>query len=353
MAELSLADFDYELPPAAIAQAPPAARDGGRLLVIERASGALHHAGVADLPDWLRPGDLLVRNSTRVVPARLRGRKATGGAAQALLLGPAGEAGRFRALVRARGRLRPGQKFCFERAGESCDAELVELDEQGCALLAFEPGRDPYACGETPLPPYIRRAPEAHDALRYQTLFARVPGSVAAPTAGLHLSERGLAQLAARGVECADVVLHVGPGTFRPLREADLRRGRLHPEPFELPAATAERVAAARARGGRVVALGTTSARVLEACARADGGVEARAGETDLFLRPGARFRAVDALVTNFHLPRSSLLLLVAAFAGQPPGEASGGRALVLRAYREALAAGYRFYSYGDATLLL
>jgi len=211
--------------------------------------------------------------------------------------------------------------------------------------LRLPPDASPYAVGETPLPPYIRReAPHPADAERYQTVFARVPGSVAAPTAGLHLSRALLAELARAGVERAEVVLHVGPGTFRPLRPEDLARGRLHAEPFELPAEAAERVAATRERGGRVVAVGTTAARVLEARATPDGRVRAGRGETDLFLRPGRPFRAVDALLTNFHLPRSSLLLLVAAF---------GGRERVLDAYAEAVRRGYRFYSYGDAMLLV
>jgi S-adenosylmethionine:tRNA ribosyltransferase-isomerase len=227
----------------------------------------------------------------------------------------------------------------------SRDAELVERSEDGTAVLAFAPGTDPYAVGEIPLPPYIRRGvAEPDDAERYQTTFAEEPGSVAAPTAGLHLSERLLPELAASGVERADVTLHVGPGTFRPVRAEDVAQRRLHAETFTLGLETAAKIAAARARGGRVVAVGTTSARVLESCADAAGGVTPRRGETELFLAPGDRFRVVDALLTNFHLPRSSLLLLVAAFAG---------RAAVLDAYTEAVRNGYRFYSYGDAMLIL
>ncbi len=342
---MNLADYDYELPPAQIAQHPTAERDGARLLVLERASGALHHAAVRGLAQWLRPGDLLVRNATRVLPARLRGHKATGGAAEALLLAPAGAPGRYRALLRSGGHPRIGRKLRFAREAVVREAEIAELGREGEVVLAFAPGEDPYAAGETPLPPYIRReAVEPGDAERYQTVFARVPGSVAAPTAGLHLSERLLAELAAHGVEAAEVVLHVGPGTFRPLREADLARGRLHAESYALPEATARAVAQARARGGRIVAVGTTAARVLETRAREDGSVAAGAGETELLLAPGAHFRAVDALLTNFHLPRSSLLLLVAAFAG---------RERILAAYAEAVRQGYRFYSYGDAMLLV
>jgi S-adenosylmethionine:tRNA ribosyltransferase-isomerase len=346
MNQLDLRDFDYELPSGRIAQEPAPERDAARLLVLERGSGRLAHRRVRDLPGELAPGDLLVVNETRVLPARLRGRKETGGAAQALLLGPAAEGGaRFRALVRARGRLRVGQKLFFASGERELGAELVALGPEGEAVLAFAPGSDPYALGEAPLPPYIRRdAPRAEDALRYQTVFARVPGSVAAPTAGLHLSRRLLGELEARGIERAALVLHVGPGSFRPLRERDLCRGRLPAERFEVPEETAERVARARARGGRVVAVGTTTARALETCAAPGGTLRAARGETDLFLRPGSPLRAVDALLTNFHLPRSSLLLLVAAFAG---------RERVLAAYAEALRSGYRFTSYGDAMLIL
>ena len=339
--------FDYALPPERIAQEPAPERDGARLLALERASGRIGHHGVRDLPALLRTGDLLVVNATRVLPARLRGAKtSTGGAVEALLLGPATGPGQHRALLKCSGRLRPGRKL---RLG-GLDAEVLSVGEGGEALLSFPPGADPYAAGEAPLPPYIRRpAPRAEDAERYQTVYARSPGSVAAPTAGLHLSRRLLGELARAGVEYAEVVLHVGPGTFRPLRAEDLAEGTLHPEGFELPEATAAAVARARERGGRVVAVGTTATRVLEERARAGRRVEAGRGETRLFLRPEPGsdaprpFAVVDVLLTNFHLPRSSLLLLVAAFAG---------RRCILDAYAEALRAGYRFYSYGDAMLI-
>jgi S-adenosylmethionine:tRNA ribosyltransferase-isomerase len=344
--DIDLDDFDYALPADRVAQHPASERDAARLLVLDRATGARHHGRIRELAAWLRPGDLLVVNATRVLPARLRGRKVSGGAAEALLLGPrAGGAGQFRALVKTGGRLRPGLKFTFGPAGVALDAELLEVASDGEVVLAFAPGADPYAVGETPLPPYIRRdAPQAADAERYQTTYARAPGSVAAPTAGLHLSERLLAELADAGVERAEVVLHVGPGTFRPMRDEDLARRRLHAEGIELIEETAAQIARTRERGGRVVAVGTTSARVLEACATEEGRVRPLRGETDLFLAPGCRFRVVDALLTNFHLPRSSLLLLVAAFAG---------REAALDSYAEAVRAGYRFYSYGDAMLVL
>jgi len=337
-----LSHFDFALTPERIAQHPPAQRDGSRLLHLDRKTGRVEHSAVRALPTLLRAGDLLVTNATRVLTARLRGHKGSGGVAEALLLGPGDNPGRYRALIRHRGRLRAGGKYRF--GSPALDAELLSVDADGIGVLGFEAGVDPFAAGEMPLPPYIRRdAPSKADETRYQTTFARVPGSIAAPTAGLHLSERLLADLARRGIERAEVVLHVGLGTFRPLRERDLIRHRLHPEPFELPETTAAAIAGTRARGGRVVAVGTTVARVLETRATDDRGVRAGAGTTDLFLTPGDRFRAVDALLTNFHLPRSSLLLLVAAFAG---------RDNVLAAYAEALREGYRFYSYGDAMLI-
>ncbi len=338
--ELDLAAFDYPLPPERIAQHPAPEREAARLLILHRRDGSRAHARVAELPGWLRPGDLLVVNATRVLPARLRGRKTSGGRVEALILGAhVTGGGRWRALVR--GRVRVGAKLRFG----PLDAEVAALAAEGEAVLAFAPEASPYAVGETPLPPYVRRAaPHPADAERYQTVFARVPGAVAAPTAGLHLGATLLARLEAAGVERAEVVLHVGPGSFRPLRPEDLAAGRLFPERYELPAATADAVARTRTRGGRVVAVGTTTTRVLETCAGPDGLLRAGAGETELFLRPGAAFRVVDGLLTNFHLPRSSLLLLVAAFAGRKP---------VLAAYAEAVRRGYRFYSYGDAMLIL
>ncbi len=338
--------YDFALPPERIAQEPPPRRDAARLLVLDRDTGERAHGRVGELRRWLAPGDLLVVNATRVLPARLRGRKASGGSAEALLLG-AGASGARRALVRCGGRLRAGLKLIL--GDPPLEAEITAVLEDGEVLLRFSGSVDPYASGETPLPPYIRReTPRAEDADRYQTVFAREPGSVAAPTAGLHLDEAILRALAERGVERAEVILHVGPGTFRPLRPEDLASGTLHAEPFTLPEATAAAIDRTRARGGRVVAVGTTTTRVLEHCARGERRVEAGRGETRLFLRPGPDgaalpFGVVDALLTNFHLPRSSLLLLVAAFAGRQP---------VLDAYAEAIRTGYRFYSYGDAMLV-
>jgi len=341
-----LGPIDYELPPERIAQSPAEPRDAARLLVLERATGIIHHGHVRDLPDWLVSGDLLVRNTTRVLAARLRGRKVTGGAAEALLLGPAEEPGAHRALLRAGGRHRSGMKLRFEGGGLALDAEVTEVESSdGTVTLSFSAGMDPYALGETPLPPYIRReSAHVEDAARYQTVYARQPGSVAAPTAGLHFTQGLLRRLRAGGVATADVVLHVGLGTFQPLREEDLARGRLHEEWCELTSGCAEAVRAARARGGRIVAVGTTTTRVLESRVEPDGSLRTGAEPTDLLLGPGSEFCATDALLTNFHLPRSSLLLLVAGFAG---------RDRMLAAYAEAIEHGYRFYSYGDAMLIV
>ena len=341
---IDLDAYDFALPPEQIAQEPLPERDGARLLHLDRATGARAHYAIRDLPARLAPGDLLVVNATRVLPARLRGERSTGGAAEALVLGPGSAPNRYRALVRTRGRQRTGMKFRFVGNGEALDAELVSLAGDGEVELAFAEGASPYAAGETPLPPYIRRsAARGEDQERYQTVFARESGSVAAPTAGLHLSHALLAALAARGILREEVVLHVGRGTFAPLGEDALRARRLHAERYALPEATADAIRAARARGSRVVAVGTTTARVLESSADDRGNVVPGAGTTELFLAPGDRFRAIDALLTNFHLPRSSLLLLVAAFAGRAP---------VLAAYAEAIERGYRFYSYGDAMLV-
>ena len=338
---LSLDDFDYTLPPSCIAQAPAAEREAARLFVLDRSTGARSHLRIGDLPRLLRAGDLLVVNATRVLPARLRGEKASGGRVEALLLGPTETPGQWRALLRCRGRQRVGLALRFGSGDDAFAAEIAAIGGDGEVVLAMAPDVSPYRVGEAPLPPYIRRAAaRSADLDRYQTVFARVPGAVAAPTAGLHLSEALLHAIEAAGVARAEVVLHVGPGTFRPLRETDLAADRLHSESYELPEATAAAVARARARGGRVVAVGTTTTRVLESCATADRGVRAGCGETDILLRPGSVFQVVDVLLTNFHLPRSSLLLLVAGFAG---------RETVLDAYAEAVKVGYRFYSYGDA----
>jgi S-adenosylmethionine:tRNA ribosyltransferase-isomerase len=346
---MDLSLFDYELPPEAIAQEPLAERDASRLLRLDRATGDVRHHVFRDLPELLSPGDLLVVNRSRVFPARLQGRRAGGGAAEVLLLRPeSGSPTLWEALVRPGRRLRAGDLVEVDPA-LALRVESGPLGPDGRRRVRLlSPETDVAALldrlGHTPLPPYIRRPDRSSDRERYQTVYARERGSVAAPTAGLHFTEALLGRLEARGVARAEVLLHVGPGTFRPLRSEDVARGRLAPEPFAVPAEAVSAIAATRARGGRVVAVGTTTVRALESLAREGLPPAGGAGETGLLIAPGFRFRAVDGLITNFHLPRSSLLLLVAAFAG---------RERVLAAYGEALRAGYRFYSYGDAMLIL
>jgi S-adenosylmethionine:tRNA ribosyltransferase-isomerase len=331
---VNASDLDYELPERLIAQEPAGARAASRLLHLPR-SGAPIHRRFTDFPRLLRAGDLLVLNETKVIPARLHLRRATGGAVEALLVRADG--GRWTALLKPANRLHAGEVLS---AAHGAVARLVEMRTGGEGLLEFEgvePADVPERLGVVPLPPYVRRPPRAEDRERYQTVFARVPGAVAAPTAGLHFDEAMLAALQAAGVTVARLVLHVGPGTFRPLPEGSLEGHRLDPERFEVPEPTRRLVAETRARGARVIAVGTTTVRALESLELG------RDHETDLFIRPPFEFRAVDCLLTNFHLPRSSLLCLVAAFCGAER---------ILAAYREAVRLEYRFYSYGDATFL-
>ncbi len=347
--------FDFELPQAAIAQQPAEPRDAARMLVVDRASGTWTHACVAELPSLLDPGDLLLVNDTRVIPARLHGRKESGGRVELFLLerlaldGPNRE--RWRALVSASRAPREGAQvllpdgFVAALVRGPAEGGVAELEIHGPAPVAELLG----AHGQPPLPPYIRREVEdarlANDRERYQTVFAREAGAVAAPTAGLHFTPELLARLAEAGIERQALTLHVGEGTFRTPSAERLADISLHPERFELPEETAESIARLRAREGRLVAVGTTVTRTLESRPGRAARVPAPgAGETSLFIRPGHCFSYVDVLLTNFHLPRSTLLMLVAAFAG---------RELVLDAYAEAIREGYRFYSYGDAMLVL
>jgi S-adenosylmethionine:tRNA ribosyltransferase-isomerase len=320
-------------------------------MTLSRATGETGHLSFSSLPALLRRGDLLVVNDTKVLRGRLRSARATGGAVEVFLLSPlsrgeepGGE--RWEALARPSKRLKEGEEF---EIGGHLRVRLARriYDGRWEVLLRGVRAAVPEALervGEVPLPPYIRRTPgdpaAAEDALRYQTVFARHPGSVAAPTAGLHFDEDLLEQLSAAGVGIAPLTLSVGYGTFSPIRTAEVEEYEIHPEPYRMPAETAEAINGTRRAGGRVVAVGTTCVRTIETCAAPDGTVSPSEGTTRMFLRPGYRFRAVDALVTNFHLPRSSLLALVMAFAGVEP---------VRAAYREAIARGYRFYSYGDA----
>jgi S-adenosylmethionine:tRNA ribosyltransferase-isomerase len=341
-----LAPFTFELPADRIAQWPAEPRDAARLLVLDRRTGDLRDAQVRDLDGLLGAGDCLVVNDTRVVPARLLGRIAgTERGAEVLLLHPEGDG--WAALVRPARRCPVGTVLLL--ADGTVRAEVAAREGEGRARLRLDwPGPVETlleAHGLPPLPPYIRRyrKPGGEDWGRYQTVYAAHPGAVAAPTAGLHFTPELLARLAARGVELHRITLHVGPGTFRPVHAHRLADHRVEAERFEVSPATAAALTRARREGRRVVAVGTTTVRALESVARADGVVEAGAGWTALTIVPGYRFRAVDALLTNFHLPRSSLLLLTCAF---------GGRARVLAAYAHAVEAGYRFYSFGDAMLI-
>jgi len=343
--EHSIDGYDYPLPEERIAQQPLAERDASRLMVLERASGTLSHRLFRELPELLRPGDLVVTNRSRVFPARLLARRASGGAVEVLLVRPRTDE-LWEAMLRPARRLPPGSevevapgfRVRVEPGGSGAVRLVRLLTEEGAPAAAIE------RHGHVPLPPYIRRPDSVADRERYQTVFAREKGSVAAPTAGLHFTEGLLERLAARGVETASLLLHVGPGTFRPVEVQDVRQHRVAAERFTVPAETAAAVERARAERRRVVAVGTTVTRALESAAGGDGTVRAGESETSLVIVPGFRFRVVGALVTNFHLPRSSLLLLVAAFAG---------RERILSAYAQAVAQGYRFYSYGDAMLLV
>lgn len=347
---MRFADFDYHLPEEQIARQPAEPRDSARLCVLDRASSALVHASVRDLPRHLGAGDLLVANDTRVRPSRLVGRRKSGGKVELLLVDKGPTPASWRALAKPAAKLAPG--------------ELLELEEG--ALRAKVLGRDgretvvELACdgdleellerhGRMPLPPYILKSRGAEldpaaDRASYQTIFAKSRGAIAAPTAGLHFTPRLLEDLSESGIERASLTLHVGLGTFAAVECEHLDEHRMHAEDYVLGEECVAAASRARSRGSRVVALGTTSARVLESCARPDGTLVAGSGRTSIFLRPGSRFAACDALFTNFHLPRSTLLVLVSAFAG---------RERVLAAYEECAREGYRFYSYGDAMLIL
>lgn len=340
------ADFEYDLPEALIAQTPAERRDLSRLLVVDRACGELHHRTFGDFPDLLQPGDALVLNETRVFPARLRGRRAGGGEAEVLLLHPATDGeDHWVAMVRPGSKLRTGRTVSI---ADDFEVDIVDQLASGERIvrlrstLPLEEALQRY--GEVPLPPYVRRAPTDRDEERYQTVYARERGSVAAPTAGLHFTPELLERARERGVELIRLLLHVGPGTFRPVDVDDPTQHRLHSEWYRVDEAAAAAVNAVRERGGSIWAVGTTTVRTLESVADPEGQVHPEEGWTDIFIRPPYQFRAVDRLLTNFHLPRSTLLMLVSAF---------GGYDLVMRAYREAVAEGYRFYSYGDAMVVV
>jgi S-adenosylmethionine:tRNA ribosyltransferase-isomerase len=341
MPELTVADFDFDLPPELIAQHPAAERTASRLL---DASGAPPVDRVfRELPALLQPGDLLVFNNTRVIKARLYGAKSTGGNVEALVERVLPGTQEVWMHLRASKSPKPGSPVRF---ADAFDAEVLGRcgPDNGLFHLRFE--GDPFALleahGHVPLPPYIEHADSADDERRYQTVFAKEPGAVAAPTAALHFDEALLARLTERGVGQSHVTLHVGAGTFQPVRVDRLADHKMHSEWFEVPQATVDAIAACRARGGQVVAVGTTTLRALESAARG-GELQAGARETDIFITPGFEFRVVDRLVTNFHLPKSTLMMLVSALAGH---------AKVMALYRHAIAQRYRFFSYGDAMLL-
>lgn len=357
MSELLVSDFDYELPEELIAQQPPAERGASRMLAMDRATGALRDAMFADLPSFLRAGDLLVLNDSRVIPARLyahrtlrREKEKPTGQIEVMLTEPAGE-NQWRALVRPGRKVAIGEILVFPSASGAIElkAEVLERGAFGERLLQFEPVEDFLASldriGHIPLPPYIHRDDAAADRERYQTVYSQERGSVAAPTAGLHFTPEMLSSLAAAGVEIAHVTLHVGLGTFAPLRVERVDEARLHRERYTLSAHAAEAINRTVRDGRRIVAVGTTTVRTLEAAALQAGGapLAPHSGATDIFISPGFRFRLVGALLTNFHLPQSSLLMLVSAFAG---------RERVLAAYRRAVEQRYRFFSYGDCMFI-
>ena len=335
------ADFDFELPSELIAQFPAPERAASRLLRLDGKSGALDDALFRELPQYLRHGDLLVFNDTKVIKARLFGVKDSGGRIEALVERVLGEH-EVLAFIRASHAPKPGSRLILadeinavveERSG---DLYRLRFDNVAPVLDLLD------RHGSLPLPPYITHSPDEIDETRYQTVYARQPGAVAAPTAGLHFDQAMLAQLAQQGIRSAHVTLHVGAGTFQPVRAENLADHKMHRECYTVPQATVDAIAAAIAQGGRIMAVGTTSLRALEAAA-ADGELRAGQGETDIFITPGYRFKVVERLLTNFHLPKSTLLMLVSAFAGTDN---------IRRAYRHAVESRYRFFSYGDAMLI-
>lgn len=336
---MKTSDFDYNLPESSIAQTPVEPRDSSRLLVLHRDTGELEHRIFRDVSDYLRPGDLLVLNQTRVIPARIYARKETGGRVELLLLRRRDEL-TWEALVGGKG-LRVGKLVKVEDGPE---VEVLEILDGSERLIKFSEPIEPYfsKVGNVPLPPYIRE--KLKDPERYQTVYAREPGSAAAPTAGLHFTPRLLEELQVKGVKIAYVTLHVGLDTFAPVTEDNPQEHKIHSEWCELPQETADLVNQTRKAGGRVVAAGTTSVRTLESAAIGQNGILSYLGATSVFILPGYRCQVVDAMITNFHLPKSTLIMLVSAFAG---------RERILSTYETAIKEGYRFYSFGDAMLIL
>jgi len=343
---VDLSELDYDLPSELIAQTPASSRDASRLLVIDRARAGSEDRGFAELPDLLRAGDCLVVNNSRVIPARVLTRDADGREVELLFIDTV-DGHRWRALTRPGRRSRAGVELLV--GDTSARLRIVGVEADGRRVVARLDGTIDALLrehGRLPLPPYIERfaAPTADDLERYQTVYARPPGSIAAPTAGLHFTPGLLEAIRVRGIELHELTLHVGPGTFRPIKTEKIEDHALPPERAGIPASVADAVNRAHAERRRVIAVGTTTARALESAVESDGRVRPLDGEARAYITPGYAFRAVDALLTNFHLPRSSLLALVAAFAG---------RELILKSYGHAVRSGYRFYSYGDATLIL
>ena len=342
---MKTSDFDYVLPPDRIAQSPSDRRDQSRLLVVSRSSGTFEHRRFADLADMIPMGDAIVLNTTRVFRARLLGERDSGAPAEVLLLRATGEQGQFEAMVHPGGKLRPGRVI---HIAPGFDVRIEEMTDRRTRIVRLETTEPVEQAierhGHVPLPPYIHRGDAPGDVDRYQTVYARESGSVAAPTAGLHFTPELLDTLRARGVGRIDLLLHVGAGTFKPVEVDDPSQHVMHSEHYEVTEQAVATFNAVRNHGGRIWAVGTTSTRTLETVVSADGTMHAASGDTDLFITPGYTFRAVDRLLTNFHLPRSTLLMLVAAFAGYD---------LTMEAYRVALANDYRFYSYGDAMAIV
>jgi len=354
---MKLSDFAYDLPPSRIAQQPCARRGDSRLMVLDREKKSWEHRSFAHLPDYLNSGDGLVLNDTRVLPARLIGQKESGGKVEVLLVRKRRETAgglhsqEWECMAQSSGRLRERTRVFFE---EAVKGDFLGRTQEGLWRLSLAGAKDGdlglslQRIGFAPLPPYIHRngggGSREQDRERYQTVYARREGAIAAPTAGLHFTRETLDQIREKGIRVASLTLHVGMGTFLPVKTEEVERHRLEPEPFDLSPETAETITQVRRAGGKIFAVGTTVTRALESSAEENGEIRDRRGETGLFILPGHRFRAVDALVTNFHLPRSTLLMLVSAFAG---------REFILAAYEEAIRREYRFYSYGDAMLIL
>ena len=341
---LRTADYDFALPPELIAQYPTARREESRLMVVDRRAGTIAHREFRALPELVRPGDVLALNTTRVIRARLLGTRDSGAPAEVFLLRPRGE-GTYEAMVSPGSKLKPGRVV---HVAPGFDVEIVSTSGRGTRLVRLRVDGDVPAAierhGHVPLPPYVARGDAGADAERYQTVYAREPGSVAAPTAGLHFTPELLAEVERRGARRADLLLHVGAGTFKPVEVDDPAEHAMHEEWYAVSEGAAAAINDARASGGRVWAVGTTTLRTLESTLGPDGRTAAGEGETRIFIRPPARVRSADVLVTNFHLPRSTLLMLVAAFAGYD---------LAMAAYESAIAERYRFYSYGDAMVIV